>query len=385
MNDIIQFSLNIFQILLILFWGTILYYRITDEKKIPLIKYSKNNIKESITIIITGRNEEKNIKKLLDSLKNQYYKNFEVIFVDDASNDNTVNEVEKFLDKFSNIKIIKIKDIANNNWIGKNWACYNGFKASTNNILLFTDADIIYKRETISSALEYFKKNNLEALTLIPEITTKKWSKIILPTLKLIMMTLYSPNQVNNKLNKKAYVYGSFFLINKQAYIKIGTHKAVKNEIVEDKAIGELIKSNQMDLKMISANNLINTKWKEGLKENQETLERIISSAIKNNILNGFGFAILAFFTMIFPYLIIVNTLNLVLVNNINVDTLISILLTSLMLATFGYEVKRLNINLIFILTQPISSILFIIALISAIKKIRRKEEITWKNRSYKI
>ena len=199
------------------------------------------------------------------------------------------------------------------------------------------------------------------------------------------MMTLYSPNQVNNKLNKKAYVYGSFFLINKQAYIKIGTHKAVKNEIVEDKAIGELIKSNKMNLKMISGNNLITTNWKEGLKENRETLERIISSAIKNNILKGFGFEILAFFTMIFPYLIILNTLNLVLSNNINLDILILIILTSLMLATFGYEIKKLNINLIFILTQPISSILFIIALISAIKKIIRKEEITWKNRSYKI
>ena len=44
MNDIIQFSLNIFQILLILFWGTILYYRVTDEKKIPQIKYSKHSI-----------------------------------------------------------------------------------------------------------------------------------------------------------------------------------------------------------------------------------------------------------------------------------------------------------------------------------------------------
>ena len=199
------------------------------------------------------------------------------------------------------------------------------------------------------------------------------------------MMTLYSPNQVNNKLNKKAYVYGSFFLINKQAYIKIGTHKAVKNEIVEDKAIGELIKSNQMNLKMVSGNNLINTNWKEGLQENQETLERIISSAIKNNILNGFGFTILAFFTMIFPYLIILNTLNSVLSNNINLDILILIILTSLMLATFGYEIKKLNINLIFILTQPISSLLFIIALISVIKKTIRKEEITWKNRSYKI
>ena len=384
-NNIIQFSLKIFQILLIFFWGTILYYRITDEKKIPQIRYSKHSIKEAITIIITGRNEGKNIKKLLDSLKNQYYKNFEVIFVDDASNDNTVSEVEKFLDKFSKIKIIKIKNIANNNWVGKNWACYNGFKASTNNILLFTDADIVYRKETISSALKYFKKNNLEALTLIPKINTKKWSKIILPTLKLIMMTLYSPNQVNNKLNKKAYVYGSFFLINKQAYIKIGTHKAVKNEIVEDKAIGELIKSNQMNLKMVSGNNLINTNWKEGLQENQETLERIISSAIKNNILNGFGFTILAFFTMIFPYLIILNTLNSVLSNNINLDILILIILTSLMLATFGYEIKKLNINLIFILTQPISSLLFIIALISVIKKTIRKEEITWKNRSYKI
>ena len=113
-NNIIQFSLKIFQILLIFFWGTILYYRITDEKKIPQIRYSKHSIKEAITIIITGRNEGKNIKKLLDSLKNQYYKNFEVIFVDDASNDNTVSEVEKFLDKFSKIKIIKIKNIANN-------------------------------------------------------------------------------------------------------------------------------------------------------------------------------------------------------------------------------------------------------------------------------
>jgi hypothetical protein len=65
-NDIIQFSFKIFQILLIFFWGTILYYRVTDEKKIPQIKYSKHSIKEAITIIITGRNEEKNIKKLLN-------------------------------------------------------------------------------------------------------------------------------------------------------------------------------------------------------------------------------------------------------------------------------------------------------------------------------
>ncbi len=92
-----------------------------------------------ISIIIPTYNEEDRIgislQKLTDFLKN-FHKEVEVIVVDDASTDNTLEDARKFDGEIKNFKILRLQKN-----LGKGWAVQQGFLASKGNLVLFTDAD----------------------------------------------------------------------------------------------------------------------------------------------------------------------------------------------------------------------------------------------------
>lgn len=72
-------------------------------KELPKIKQNK------FGIIIPNYNYEEWIDKCLGSIAKQTYKNYEVIFVDDCSTDKSVDNVDKYVDKLSNIKIVQLR------------------------------------------------------------------------------------------------------------------------------------------------------------------------------------------------------------------------------------------------------------------------------------
>ncbi|APY07841.1 glycosyl transferase family 2 [Winogradskyella sp. J14-2] len=93
-----------------------------------------------ISIIICAKNEAKNLKKHLPSILDQDYLNFEVVLVNDSSTDKTLKVMKLFKATNSNIKIV---DVKSNEafWGNKKYALTLGIKASTNDFLVFTDAD----------------------------------------------------------------------------------------------------------------------------------------------------------------------------------------------------------------------------------------------------
>lgn len=60
---------------------------------------NENNENPSVSVIVAARNEEKNIERLLESLVNQTHSgsNYEVIIVDDQSEDGTPNLVNRYV------------------------------------------------------------------------------------------------------------------------------------------------------------------------------------------------------------------------------------------------------------------------------------------------
>jgi len=101
-------------------------FNLCDYVDINLTKYNIDCIKKAKTIdkdwnvlpprkdykigiIIPNYNYEHTIEKCLNSIVEQTYKNYEVIFVDDMSTDNSVNIAYKFVDKLSNIKIVQLQ------------------------------------------------------------------------------------------------------------------------------------------------------------------------------------------------------------------------------------------------------------------------------------
>ncbi|MFL0354017.1 glycosyltransferase [Xanthomarina sp. GH4-25] len=104
-----------------------------DKKKAPY-----NNV--PISVLICAKNEAENLKKFLPAIIAQEYPNFQIVLINDASYDTTLDVMEDFASRHHNIKIV---NVLNNEafWANKKYALTLGIKASKYEHLLFTDAD----------------------------------------------------------------------------------------------------------------------------------------------------------------------------------------------------------------------------------------------------
>lgn len=119
-------------------------------------------ISRKISIIIPARNEETNILTCINSiLKNNYPKHlFEIIVIDDFSEDNTVQLIES--QTFTNVFVIKLKDfIEDRNAINsfKKKAIEIGIKHATGDLILTTDADCVAPENWLFLLDNFYEKN----------------------------------------------------------------------------------------------------------------------------------------------------------------------------------------------------------------------------------
>ena len=114
----------------IFFFGKFAFFK-------PKRKAQKNI---AVSVIICAKNEAKNLKRFLPSIISQDYPNFEIILINDASYDDSLEIMESFASKHANIKIVNVENIEAF-WGNKKYALTLGIKASKNDFLLFTDAD----------------------------------------------------------------------------------------------------------------------------------------------------------------------------------------------------------------------------------------------------
>ena len=120
-----------------------------------LDKFEKKECsKPKVSIILPARNEEKFIEKCLNSLLNQDYDNYEIIAINDSSKDSTGNIIKKYSKKFPKVISVDAKPKPDG-WIGKNWACIEGYKKASGDLLLFTDADTTHTSSVISLAVSH--------------------------------------------------------------------------------------------------------------------------------------------------------------------------------------------------------------------------------------
>src|SRR2546425_418068 len=164
----------------------------------------------------------------LNSLVEQDYEDYEIIATDDRSDDRTGEIIKKVAQKTNNLTYV-LAEPKPKNWIGKNWACMEGFKKTTGELLLFTDADTFHSKRTVSLAVDHMMTEGLDALTVIPKLLClDRWTRITLPVLSTFLHTRFSALRVNDSSKKTGYFFGSFYIIKRKTYETVGTHEGVK-------------------------------------------------------------------------------------------------------------------------------------------------------------
>ncbi len=275
-----------------------------------------------VSIVVPARNEEKHIERCLISLLSQDYPNFEVIAIDDNSTDSTLkimndikNNQKKTLanSQTEKLKILSVKGKPEN-WAGKTWASQQGYKESTGSILLFTDADTNYsKRDAILSTVCYMKKENLDVLTGIStsEKPSNFWSKVTVPSWNLVSPLFgIHTGDVNNPKSNIAYLMGSFFLIKREVFAKVGAFEQVYNAIQEDKALGVIIKRKGYRIRLVRLKEMVYTLWADDLLTLWHGIGRTLAPLVMKNRLKVLIKLIVIALTCILPFVILPVTIS---------------------------------------------------------------------------
>ena len=109
-----------------------------------------------ISVVIANYNSGNYIKQCINSLKKQTYKDIEIIFFDDNSSDNSVDEIKKF----SDVKVIENKNQTKYGSLNQLNAFKESINQSTGKLIFFLDSDDYFHEKKVETIVNYFKNNN---------------------------------------------------------------------------------------------------------------------------------------------------------------------------------------------------------------------------------
>lgn len=198
------------------------------KQSMPKAKVSEVK-QQKLSVIIPARNEEKNLPYLLTSLKAQTYRPFEIIVVDDFSEDQTKSIAESF-----GVTVVESTPLPKG-WTGKTWALWTGYKAAAGDIFAFLDADIRLEPDALASLLKT-RENTGGVISVIPyHYTEKFYERFALITNFLGIFAFMSPFE---KRNPKKGLYGACILATRKDYETISGHEHIKSEVLDDLNLG---------------------------------------------------------------------------------------------------------------------------------------------------
>ncbi len=301
--------LEIYTIVAVLYWVVLALYLCINGRKIKYLSTIKidANKTPSVVIIIAVRNEEDKLKEALTSLCKLNYSNYRILVVNDRSTDSTgkiLGELQTEYDKFSVINIDKLPE----GWLGKNHALHSGYKLSKEEYLLFTDADVVFEKDVLSKAISFSLTNNLDHLTILPEIiSSSPILKSVVTTFIIMLTALQRPWAAKIKTSKASMGVGAFNLVKREAYIRAGTHKAIAMRPDDDLRLAAYIKASGGAADVLYGQNELLVEWYKSIRQLINGLMKNTFSGFDYNVLKVIGgvAGTLLFFVFPLPVILI--------------------------------------------------------------------------------
>jgi chlorobactene glucosyltransferase len=258
-----------------------------------------------ISVCVPARNEERGIRACLQSLLDQDYPNFEVIAVDDHSSDRTGKILRDLKKENSSLKVLQGQDLPEG-WLGKPFALNQAFKVARGEYLLFTDADPVFERHALNTAVGTMRERELDVLTLMPQAEFGSfWERAVQPVIFGFIASLTRFKNVNDQDHESAMGFGAFLMFRRSAYEKIGGHEAGKADVLEDVLIAKRAKKAGLKLLVADAKKLFSIRMYFGLKEIWIGWRKNMFLAMKRSVLRAAWYVSMVLGFLLTPYIIL--------------------------------------------------------------------------------
>jgi cellulose synthase/poly-beta-1,6-N-acetylglucosamine synthase-like glycosyltransferase len=260
-----------------------------------------------VSIIVPARNEEQTIEQALRTLLALDYDNYEVIAVNDRSTDRTGEIMERVaresqvpVSKSQNphpgaqnatrvghprspvLKVIHHTELPAG-WLGQTHAMWTAANQASGDWVLFTDADVLFKPDSVRRALAYAEAEAADHVVLFPRMIMKRPGEYMMIAFFQTMFVFgHRPWKVADPSTDDHMGVGAFNLVRRRVYDAVGTYEALRMEVLDDMKLGKVVKKAGFAQRNVFGGDLISIRWAHG------------AFGIVNNLTKNF-FAILSY------------------------------------------------------------------------------------------
>jgi glycosyltransferase involved in cell wall biosynthesis len=236
-----------------------------------------------VSIIVPARNEEETIGQSLRTLLALDYDNYEIIAVNDRSIDKTGELMEEVaVHSNGKLKVIHHTELPAG-WLGKTHAMWTAANHATGDWILFTDADVLFKPDSLRRALAYAESEPADHLVLFPRMIMKRLGEyMMIAFFQTMFMFGHRPWKVADPSTDDHMGVGAFNLVRRKVYESVGTYAALRMEVLDDMKLGKVVKNSGYAQRNVFGGDLISIRWAHG------------AWGIVNNLTKNF-FAVLSF------------------------------------------------------------------------------------------
>jgi glycosyltransferase involved in cell wall biosynthesis len=224
-----------------------------------------------VSIIVPARNEEVDVERALRSLLALEYDNYEVIAVDDRSEDRTgeimdrvESDVRSGMSAPHNLSVIHVRELPGR-WLGKTHAMWTAGQRATGDWLLFTDADVIFKPDSLRRALAYADSAHADHVVVFPQIIMKTpGERMMIAFFQTLFVFGHRPWKVADRSTDDHMGVGAFNLVRRSVYQAVGTYQRLRMEVLDDMKLGKVVKEAGFAQRNVFGKDLISLYWARG-------------------------------------------------------------------------------------------------------------------------
>jgi glycosyltransferase involved in cell wall biosynthesis len=353
-----------------------------------------------VSIIVPARNEQESIEKALRTLLALDYDNYEVIAVNDRSTDRTGEIMERVAETQSSddlhvrgshisqhrrdvghprpiLRVIHHAELPAG-WLGKTHAMWTAANQASGDWLLFTDADVLFKPDSLRRALAYAESVPADHVVLFPRMIMKRPGEyMMIAFFQTMFMFGHRPWKVADPSTDDHMGVGAFNLVRRSVYNAVGTYEALRMEVLDDMKLGKVVKNSGHAQRNVFGGDLISIRWARG------------AMGVVNNLTKNF-FAVLSFQW----WRTLLSAIGLA---YINLGPFLGIFLAhgwarvpyaialgSMLMVYVGMS-RRSGVPAYYLLLHPVSTLLFIYTLLRSTALTLWNDGIEWRGTKYRL
>ncbi len=227
-----------------------------------------------VSVIVAARNEERNIREALSSLLRLSYPDYELIVVDDRSDDGTGSILDAMAAADSRLRVLHVAELPSG-WLGKNHALWHGAGVASGEQLLFTDADVVMEPTTLGRAVALLEEESLDHLAVSPAMTMKTLPLRMFGASFIIFFSMFArPWKARDPKSPCHVGIGAFNLVRASAYRSVGGHEAIRLRPDDDMKLGKILKKGGFRCDVAYGPDFLSVEWYGSLGEVVRGLEK---------------------------------------------------------------------------------------------------------------